>query len=53
MAEKTINICRVLAEQFDFDKDYIDDGIKKFVKFIMVFDLTIEHICGKNLAELN
>lgn len=40
-----------LAEQFDFDKSYIDDEIKKFAKFVTVLELTPEHICGKTVNE--
>lgn len=49
--EKTINVCRKLAEQFDFGKDYIEDEIKKFAKFVTVLELTPEHICGKTVNE--
>lgn len=49
--EKTINIVRKLAEQFDFDKKYIDDEINKFAKFVTVLELTPEHICGKRVNE--
>lgn len=49
--EETLNIVRKLAEQFDFDKSYIDDEIKKFAKFVTVLELTPEHICGKTVNE--
>lgn len=49
--EKTVNICRKLAEQFDFGKDYIENEIKNFAKFVTVLELTPEHICGKNINE--
>ncbi len=49
--EETINLVRKLAEQFDFDKSYIDDEIKKFAKFVTVLELTPEHICGKTVNE--
>ncbi len=49
--EETINIVRKLAEQFDFDKSYIDDEIKKLAKFVTVLELTLEHICGKTVNE--
>ena len=49
--EKTINICRELAKQFDFDKSYVDNEIKKFANFVTVLELTPEHICGKFVNE--
>ena len=49
--EKTINICRKLAKQFDFDQGYIDAEINKFAKFVTVLELSPEHICGKNVNE--
>lgn len=48
---KTINIVREFAEQFNFEKRYIDDEIKKFAKFVTVLELTPEHICGKTVNE--
>lgn len=49
--EKTIHICRLLANQFKFDKNYIEDEIKNFTKFVMVLELTPEHISGKLVNE--
>lgn len=49
--EKTINICRLLANRFDFGKDYIEDEIEKFSKAVMVLELTPEHISGKSINE--
>lgn len=49
--EKTINICRKLAKQFDFDQGYIDAEINKFAEFVTVLELSPEHVCGKNVNE--
>ena len=49
--EKTLYICRKLASQFNFDKEYIEDEINKFAKFVMVLELTPEHISGKRVNE--
>lgn len=42
--EETLSIVRKLAEQFDFDKSYINDEIEKFAKFVTVLELTPKHI---------
>lgn len=49
--EKTLDIVRKLAKQFNFDKSYIDNEIKKFANYVTVLELTPEHICGKNVNE--
>lgn len=49
--EKSINICRLLANQFGFDKNYIEDEIKNFAKHVIVLELTPEHISGKAINE--
>lgn len=49
--EKTVDICRLLANQFDFDKDHIENEIKNFAKLVMVLELTPEHISGKTINE--
>ncbi len=38
--KKTIDICRLLAKQFDFGKSYIEEEIKNFAKFVTVLELT-------------
>lgn len=49
--DKTVDICRKLSEQFDFGANYIEEEIKKFAKFVMVLELTPEHITGKIINE--
>ena len=49
--EKTIDICRQLSQQFDFGEDYIEEEIRKFAQFVMVLELTPEHITGKLVNE--
>lgn len=49
--DKTLNVCRKLASQFDFGQDYIEDEIKKFAKAVQVLELTPEHISGKTVNE--
>ncbi len=49
--EKTVNICRLLANQFDFGKSYIEEEIKNFAKFVTVLELTPEYISGKSVNE--
>lgn len=49
--EKTLEICRKLASQFDFGQEYIEDEIKKFAKAVMVLELSPEHISGKTVNE--
>lgn len=49
--EKTVDICRLLAGQFNFDKQYIEDEVKNFSKFVLVLELTPEHISGKAVNE--
>lgn len=49
--ERTLNICRKLASQFDFGQDYIEDEIKKFAKAVQVLELTPEYISGKTVNE--
>ena len=49
--EHTLDICIKLSEHFNFGKEYIEDEIQKFAKFVMVLELTPEHICGKKVNE--
>lgn len=49
--EKTVQICKELSSQFDFGEEYIQEEIKKFLKFVMCLELTPEHICGKKVNE--
>lgn len=49
--EKTINVCRLLASKFDFDKKHVEDEIKNFSKHVMALELTPEHISGKSVKE--
>ncbi len=49
--EKSLNICRQLAYKFDFEKEYIEEEIKNFAKFVTVLELTPEHISGKSVNE--
>lgn len=48
----TVEICRKLAYRFPFaDKNYIEDEIKNFSKFVCVLELIPEHITGKIINE--
>lgn len=49
--EKTVDICRRLASQFDFSKEHIEDEIKNSAKFVLVLELTPQHIGGKAINE--
>lgn len=49
--EKSVNICRLLANQFNFDKQYIEDEIKNFAKHVLVLELAPEYISGKAINE--
>lgn len=49
---KTVEICRKLAHRFPFaDKNYIEDEIKNFSKFVCVLELIPECITGKIINE--
>lgn len=49
--EKNIDICRKLSSKFNFDKEYIENEITNFAKFVTVLELTPEHITGKLVNE--
>lgn len=50
--EKTFEICRKIAGQFEFaDKAYIEDEIKNFAKAVTCLELEPEHITGKLINE--
>lgn len=49
--EKTLDICRQISNKFNFEKEYIEEEIKKFAKFVTVLELTLEHISGKFVNE--
>ncbi|MCD8024711.1 MAG: pyridoxamine 5'-phosphate oxidase family protein [Candidatus Gastranaerophilales bacterium] len=49
--EKTVKICRKLAERFNFDKKHVEDEIKKYANFVTCLELNIEHITGKLVNE--
>ena len=50
--EKTLDICRNIAGQFDFaDKEFIENEIQKFAKAVACLDLVPEHMTGKLINE--
>ncbi len=49
--EKTIDICRKLAQRFNFGERHVEDEINKFANFVCCLELEIEHITGKLVNE--
>lgn len=50
--EKTSDICRNIACQFDFaDKEYIENEIQKFAKAVTCLELVPEYMTGKLINE--
>ena len=49
--EKSMDICRKISSKFDFGKEYTEKEIKQFGKFVLCFEIEIEHISGKTVNE--
>ncbi len=49
--EKTIDICRKISSKFDFGEEYTENEIKQFGRFVLCFEIQIEHISGKIVNE--
>ena len=49
--EKSIDICRCISSKFDFSKEYTENEIKQFGKFVLCFEIEIEHVSGKTVNE--
>ena len=49
--EKSMDICRKISSKFDFAQEYTENEIKQFGKFVLCFEIEIEHISGKTVNE--
>ena len=49
--EKAMDICWKISSKFDFGQEYTENEIKQFGKFVLCFEVEIEHISGKTVNE--